>query len=143
MTNAKDFLKGYYLAKRREQLLQREYDILRASMADIRATDFSKVIVDGSMDRDRIGALIAQLEDKAMKVVKARIKAHSELVKIMGVVLQVEDPTIQEILVSRYIELRKWEDIEEDMFYTERHLHNLKNKGYEEVGKILEGESDA
>jgi hypothetical protein len=143
MTDAKEFLKGYYLAKRREQLLQREYDILRESMADIKATDYSKVVVDGTKNPDVIGEVIASIERAEGKLKRALAASHKAKAEVIAVLVQIDDADVHDVLEKRFIQFKPWSQIEDEMFYTERHLHNLKNKGYEEVEKILKGVSDA
>lgn len=134
---AKDFLNQYYNAKRKTSLLDRELNLLKETEGDIRATDYGKVIVDGTRNPDTIGDFLAQLEDKRDELLKAKLEAHKMQHRVLSVITRLEDPLLNELLFARFIDLKEWEDIANEMAYSLRNIHYMKDRAYAEVEQIL------
>lgn len=135
--NAHEFLNQYFMADRKQKLLEREIATLSESITDIKATDYTKVIVDGTKNPDVIGDLLGQLEEKKVRLLKAKLNAHKKMHTVLTVITKVEDPLEGEVLFSRYIELKKWEKIADEMIYSTRNLYYIRDKAYRSVEKII------
>ena len=134
---AKDFLNQYYNAKRKTSLLDRELNLLKETEGDIRATDYGRIIVDGTKNADVIGDLVARIGDLEVRLLRAVEERTALMVDVLSVINRVEDAVVQEVLMLRYVECLPWESIADTLHYTTRHVHRLRLEGYEEVEKIL------
>lgn len=135
--NAKEFLNQYYNAKRKTSLLDRELNLLKETEGDIRATDYGKVIVDGTKNADVIGDLVARIGDLEVRLLRAVEERTALMVDVLSVINRVEDAVVQEVLMLRYVECLPWESVADTLHYTVRNIHHIKKRGYEEVEKIL------
>ena len=134
---AKEFLSQYFAASIKEQIAEKELESLRQSMSDIKAKDYSKVAVDGTRSTDKIGDLVARIQDEEKKVLDTKVLARKQLVDVIRVIGKIEDPLVMEVLYRRFNIFETWERIGYEMCYSVRHVHNLKVKGYKETERIL------
>jgi DNA-directed RNA polymerase specialized sigma subunit len=59
--------------------------------------------------------------------------------EICRVILSISNPTYKQILHKRYIQGKKWEEIEAELNYAEQHVHRLHRKAVEEAHNIRMG----
>ena len=137
---AKEFLSQYYAAERQQNILTRELNELRQSATDIKATDYSKVVVDGTKNPDVIGEVIASIERAEGKLKRALAASHKAKAEVIAVLVQIDDADVHDVLEKRFIQFKPWSQIEDEMFYSLRSLHYLKVRGYEEVEEIIRRE---
>lgn len=74
----------------------------------------------------------------SLRRIKELEKKKEEISEIISVV---EIPIYKQILHKRYIQGKKWEEIEADLNYAEQHIHRLHNKAIKEVHKIRNGQN--
>ena len=130
----KEKLSRYYEAQKEIEYIQRQLDRLRNSASDIQATNYDRVIVDGTRDADTIGNMVARIEEKAEALEKAKVKARAIMLDIEDMLDTIRKPEIRQVLCLRYIELKKFEEIAEIMSYSTSHVKRLHGRGL----KILE-----
>ena len=135
--NAKEFCQQYYRAKLKMDSLRAELQILRESIADIQATDYTKVVVDGTKAQDTIGNLVAELVEVETDLWKAAEEQCRKMLDVMEVINEVDDPLTNKALTFRHVELLTWQEMEERMHYSDRQLQRIVLDGYEEVQRIL------
>lgn len=136
--NAKEFLSRYYSATKHREVLCRELQEMRESIEDIKATDYEKVVVDGTKNPDVIGDLLASIEQIELRLTKAILQQHKAKAEVIEVISQVEDADVHDVLEKRFVQCKGWYQIEDEMYYSLRSLHRLKVQGYKAVEKILE-----
>lgn len=131
MEKVKRKLSRYYEAKKKVDYIEKELARLERSAGDIKATDFSRVIVDGTTDKDTIGNLVARIDAKITALERAKVQARAVMLEVEDLIDTVEDTALREVLCQRYIELKKWEDIAEHMAYSVTHVKRLHKQGLE------------
>lgn len=76
--------------------------------------------------------------------VKYSLKRIEELEKkkeeIYKIISSINKPEYKQILHKRYIQGKKWEDIERELNYAEQHIHRLHKQAVVEVHKIRSGQ---
>lgn len=85
------------------------------------------------------------LEDAVMKIVLAEEELGKEAARlfelkaeILGVISQLDDSLIEEVLTMRYIDGMRWNDIGIKLNYTTRYMLMLHAEGLERIQKILD-----
>ena len=77
--------------------------------------------------------------------IKESFKRIEELEKqkeeIYNIIHSIDNPTCKQILLKRYVQGKKWEEIELEMNYAPQHIHRLHKKAVEEVHKIKTGQN--
>lgn len=129
MEKVKRKLSRYYEAKKKVDYIEKELARLEMSAGDIKATDFSRVIVDGTTDKDTIGNLVARIDAKITALERAKVQARAVMLEVEDLIDTVEDTALREVLCQRYIELKKWEDIAQYTNYSITHVQRLHAKG--------------
>lgn len=125
----KEYLSRYYQAKKDIDYIEKELARLRASATDIQATDYGKVVVDGTRNSDTITNIVIRIEGKVETLEKARVKARQIMLDIEDTLDTLQAPEVREVLCQRYIELKKWEDIAKAMAYSVTHVKRLHKQG--------------
>ena len=93
--------------------------------SSVRSPDMSKDKVQGNGAADRIGGIVAKIADLDAKV-NAEIDRLVDLKsEIWTAIDKVEDSTLRLILQKRYLETKSWEQISDDIGYTDRHVRGL------------------
>lgn len=81
------------------------------------------------------------LEREQLKTSFERVeKLEKQKEEIFNIISSIENPTYKAILHKRYVQGKKWEEIEKDLCYVEQHVHRLHKKAIEEVHKIRTGQ---
>lgn len=140
MNDVKVYLKRYQQMKRIIKLLETELDILKGSAGDIRATDYSKDVVDGTRRTDIIGEWVAMMDKKEMKIEEKRQEARALMLEIYDSINLISDEKaeLRHLLLLRYIHGKKWEDIAGELGYSVRNTTNLHNKALNELKKVMD-----
>lgn len=117
-----------------KQRLEREYKQKLKEMDSISV----------SCEEIKASSIASKVENKALDLVslKKDIDLHNvkieELKKEIACVIdKLEDDTSKNLLRLRYLEFRKWRDVEYVLNYSEQHIHRLHNKALKEINKVL------
>lgn len=133
---AKEYLKQYEQARKREIRFKAEYD-KECEMIDAIK---SALDTDGLPHGNRISRITEdkalQLLDKAAKWKMAQIDALQLRQEVFEVISKVPDPE-GEILYERYINLRRWEDVCVLVHMSWRTTHRTHAKGLAMVANII------
>ena len=73
----------------------------------------------------------------SLKRIEELEKQKEEIYKM---ILSIEKPEYKMILHKRYIQGKKWEEIEEDLHYASQHVHRLHKKAIMEIHKLRKGQ---
>ena len=60
--------------------------------------------------------------------------------EIFSIFEKITNPTYKQILHKRYVQGKKWEEIEEELNYASQHLHRLHRKAILEIHKVRTGQ---
>ena len=128
------YLNRAYKLIKRKRILEREYEQKQREVGNINI----------SYDEIKTNAINSKVENKAIELIKLKkdIDVHNvkiEEVKreISCVVDKLEDETLKNLLRLRYLEFKKWREIEYILNYSEQHIHRLHNKALKEINKII------
>lgn len=61
---------------------------------------------------------------------------EEEKEKLTSVIMQITNPVFKQILHKRYLQGKKWEEIESELNYAAQHIHRLHQKAIVEVHKV-------
>lgn len=75
--------------------------------------------------------------DYCRDIDKHKTKLFRILKEITGVIMQVEDSTLRNLLICRYINFETWNNIAEILHYGERQLYRLRRKALKKAGEFI------
>lgn len=103
-------------------------DAMWNQLRSLSSPQYDGVKVQGSKDPDKIGTLWGKIEDKERKICKEIDRLADIKQAITREIGMLEDTRYVEILLRRYVQMQKLEDISREMNYSYdriRHLHGL------------------
>lgn len=115
----KRWLRRYRELKRDVDLLYDRVDDLRGRVEAARTSHLDGLPHGSSVDADRIGGIVAELEETESEAMVAQQEATATRREIAAAIKQIHGPRwadLREILRLRYLDDLKWEDIAEKMF---------------------------
>lgn len=75
--------------------------------------------------------------DYCREIDKHKTELFRILKEITGVIMQVEDSTLRNLLICRYINFETWNNIAEILHYGERQLYRLHRKALKKAGEFI------
>lgn len=136
---AKAWLKRYGDAREDVRRLQMEWKELQARQEGADAIKYSDMPKACLSDAD-LSDMMVQREKVAKRITKAMTKAYGIMNAVGAAIDEVEDPMARTVLSLRYITLRSWDDICEEMRYSWTRVHELHRKGLGEIWRITKYE---
>ena len=80
-------------------------------------------------------------ERESIRYSEKRIKElEAQKEKLYKIVNNIKNPTYKLVLHKRYVQGKKWEEIEEELHYASQHIHRLHQKAIVEVNKLRTGQ---
>ena len=132
--NTKQYLRQGYRLNMRIQDKQERLAQFKELATSIGAMDYSKDRVQGGSGTN------APYENQVIKVVDLEaeiaedIKKLCELqIEISNTIDAVEDVNCSLVLSKRYLLMKDWDKIAEEMAYSKKHIHRLHKKGLEMI----------
>ena len=129
-----EYLNRAFKLTKTKQRLEREYkqklkemDSISVSCEEIKASRITSKVENKVID------LVSLKKDIDLHNVKIE-EVKSE---ISCVIDKLEDDTLKNLLRLRYLEFRKWREVEYILNYSEQHIHRLHNKALKEINKFL------
>lgn len=104
--NEKDLSKYYYLKKEIDNLEER----IKTFGVGVSSVKIKELNVDSSPKYSSIQEKITELKDLWME---KRVSALEEYIKIEYYITNIEDSEIRQIMRYRYLDLKKWDEIDE------------------------------
>lgn len=133
---AKEYLKQYENAVKMVARVQREYNEQLEEIDNIRSSLDGDGLPHGGEISRKVENQAIKLAEKAEELMDAEIYSVRIRQQIFSRLLEVPGE-VGDVLVERYINLRTWEDVADQVGYSVRHVHNLHKVGLEKVEKIL------
>ncbi|WP_333813952.1 DUF1492 domain-containing protein [Muricomes intestini] len=118
----KDYLNGYGNAKNREKRIQEQIRKLRL---DKMCPSVKYDDMPHGTDIGDLSDYMVQFEKLMDELTKERLKAVTQYTEIYRQIKRVEDDRERDILVYRYLQRKKWEDICVLMELSWRHVHRI------------------
>lgn len=122
----KNYLQGYRRIYHKIKSLEEQKQSLVESMRSAKAIEYSDM-PKGTKQSDlsdyivRLDKLIGEIEEKKRELELKRIEIETCIVKM-------DDGIESDLLRKRYIELKNWEKICNEMNYSWRQIHNIHSK---------------
>lgn len=136
---AKRFLEQYGIQCRKVMRLSQQI----AALDDLFnvTQDMTAEKVQSSPKPDRIGEIIARKSDKIEELWSEVDRAQELMDEIEAVIRQVKREDLRLLLTLRYINFKKWREIEDIFGYDsqQRWVHKLHGKALNEVERIING----
>lgn len=130
--NTKNFLRQGYRLNMRIQDKQERLASLKEKVGNIGAIDYSKDRVQGGSGTN------APFENQVIEIVDYEEEINRDIrelcklqIAIGKAIDAVEDVNCSLVLSKRYILMKDWEQIAEEMNYSKKHIHRLHKKGLE------------
>ena len=134
---AKEYLEQYKEAERVVQSIREEYLKQTEQIDNIRSALGGDGLPRSGDVSKKVEAQAVRLAEKAEQLLQAEADALAIRQEVYRTVRKVQgDPG--DVLRERYVNLRKWEEIAEDLGYTSRNCRYLHDKGIEIVAGMIE-----
>lgn len=105
-------------------------------------TAFDSVRVSGGGNDDKLGDAVSRLVDIQSEI-NADIDAYIERrAYIVAILDKIEDAEELAVLHKRYIEFKRWEQISEEMGYSQRNVTYIHGRALLSIRKLLEDADD-
>ena len=133
---AKEYLLQYKRMKMKLASLEADIEATREEREQINA-DLNG-LPRGSAISDRTGNLATALADMEMELVNTREETLAICRDVINTINQIEDQTLARLLHLRYIELKTWNQIADEMYFSSRWVYGaLHSAALKEVEQIL------
>ena len=135
---AKEFLKQYEYADRRARRLRAEYEKELLLIDAIRSASDNDGMPHGSGISNPTEDKALKLADKAMRWKEAELDAIHKRQEVFELIYGI-DGIEGEVLIERYINLRKWEEICVLVHYSWHGVHSIHRRALAIVDRALNG----
>ena len=125
MLTKKELSKYYYLSLEIKDLEERKRMLEQTSIGSAKLTGMPKAKFNNTSHTERIIELIDEI-DKRLD--KRKIEAMQEMIKIEKFISEIVDIETRLIFSKRYIELKGWEKIGEEMHMSKRTAQRIHKK---------------
>ena len=131
-----NYLRQYEEAVRRVKHIERELEEERILIDSIRSVSDNDGMPHGSNISKPTEAKAIRLADKQLRLVEAKLEAIRVRQEIFDVVIAVGGLE-SDVLIERYINLKKWEKVCEAVCYTWPTVRSAWHRGLDKVDKII------
>ena len=111
-------------------------DAMRNQLYSLSSPKYDGITVQGTKDPDKFSEAWARIDEKERKICRAIDKLADAKQIITDEIGRLEDTRYVEILLRRYVQMQKLEDIANEMHYSYdrvRHLHGFALQEFERV----------
>ena len=89
-----------------------------------------------SLPSDKVGRAAAKIADEQRRLGSMMIRILELKQDIRErIMMYTETPRHEEVLLRRYVEFQRWEDIAEEMAYDAHHIFKLRRQGIEQISE--------
>lgn len=87
-----------------------------------------------SLPSDKVGRAATKIADEQRRLGSMMIRILELKQDIRDrIMMYTETPRHEEVLLRRYVEFQRWEDIAEEMAYDAKHIFKLRRQGIEQI----------
>lgn len=133
---AKEYLSQYKDATKIIERVRAEYEEQMEQVDSIRSALGGDGLPRSGEVSKRVETDAVRLAEKAEELIEAEVDAleiRQEIVRLLRHI----DQTPQDVLWDRYVNLRKWEDVADNIGYSLRRTFELHREGLDAVDKII------
>lgn len=132
--NAKDYLKSYGTLKHDMDNLQRMIAGLEDST--LQASDYQEHIKgsERSSNVERLALKLYDLKEKYTLMFEEALRKQAEILEALELL---EDPVERDILYMMYIERKKYYEIADELYFSDRTVWYKKNSGLKHLDEVL------
>jgi DNA-directed RNA polymerase specialized sigma subunit len=127
---AKEYLRQAYKMDKRIRILQGKVDKLRSAL------EYHSPSLEGgggSGSADRMPDTISKIMEYEQHAAQLQTAYVDKYIEIDRAIHSVEDDTMREVLERRYLLYQKWEQIAQEMHFTERRIFQLHGKALQKI----------
>ena len=135
--NGVEFLTQVRKAKERERKLQTRAEQLEALATDTAYHMNGLPIGTGQPDADRTGTMSAAMCDAKAELEEVRETLRRVQEEVTQMILQVEDPDAQTVLLLQYIKGMKYEEIAATMHFSVGWVYQRRRNGIREIEEMI------
>lgn len=132
---AREELLGVKDCKLKLDALVKDLINLRQQIQSLQGVDYSRDVVTGGTSGD-LSDVIEKLDEKTREVMEASDELTELRRKAEATIRRIKSYKVQAILFERYINGKKFEDLEKEMGYSLRQIYRLHRIGLKEYAKI-------
>lgn len=134
---AKTYLRQYEDAERKVKLLCKEYEEEELMIDAIKSTtDFDGMPRGKSNGRNTVLDKVIRLEKKHSKLLEAKAEAVEIRQRVFDTIYKVQGEE-QTVLIKRYIDMKRWEEIAVEMNFSWSGIHKLHRRALASVQDII------
>lgn len=94
-----------------------------------------------SLPADKVGRAAARIADETAKLAAMLAEIRQRKHEIRETIMRyTETPRHEEVLLRRYVEFQRWEDIAEAMTYEDKYVYRLRREAVEQIAEHLQEE---
>ncbi len=133
----KEDLKKYVPLKKEAEELRLQAEHLEDDIISLRSV-VNDGMPKGSAVSDKIGSMVARVEELREEYLNKYDLALCELYKIERLIESLDDITERRLIRKRYIQGMRWEDICIDLNYSWQHIHRIHSKILIKIKDVIE-----
>lgn len=133
---AKEYLRQYEYADRRAKRLKEEYEEELLRIDAIRSASDNDGMPHGSGISKPTEEKALRLADKRLKWVEAELEAIAKRQEVFELIYDI-DGIEGDVLIQRYVKLRKWEEICVELHYSWHGIHAAHRRALRLVDRAL------
>lgn len=130
---AKEYLSQVRTMDTRLRLIGQKIERLRSAL------DYRSPVLEGSgsgSNSDRLPDTISLIVDYEQQAEKLRREYIQKFIEIDSAIAAVPNAVLREVLERRYLFYQRWEQIAEEMHYSERHILRLHGEALQQINVI-------
>lgn len=118
------------------QLIYDEISEIKALLG-VQAINYERAGTLSSSSGDKVARLVLKLIDKQNELLEQYVKLQEKKAEIRETVYQLDDSKQIELLIRRYFNFQRWEQIADSMNYSRRQITRLHGEALNNIGKII------
>lgn len=127
-----EFLRQYDIQNRKAERLRREYEKQKSEIDEISSPLGSDGMPHGTNVSKKVENQAVRLADKLLEYEIAKLDALEKRQEVFDVICDV--PGIEgDVLYERYVNLKLWAEIEQDLHYSRSQLHRIELKAIKKI----------
>lgn len=138
---ADTYMRKYHMCRLRIQRYREQIAELK-DMSQRITPVWSSDKVQSTPHPDKMGALVARMADIEASLISEIRDALDAMNEIEGVIDRIGEVELQAVLHKRYIAMKTYERIAEEMYYSPRWVWELNQRALKEVERIINNDMD-
>jgi DNA-directed RNA polymerase specialized sigma24 family protein len=138
MMKAKDYLMQVRFLNRKIRRLQQDIENLKLKSENTGSASMETELVKASKNLESFSKHVVDAVAKEQELRETIQKLDEKKQEVIDVIENVSNPDIYEVLYMHYIQEYKWIEISERLEFSYSWVHELNNKGLDEIQTIVD-----